>query len=129
VPRRRHERLSTEVLQSQRFLQLLKTFKESFDIVLVDTAPAGLFPEAFLLADEMDRTLYIVEHNRVPRAQVRRILERIGRTRTHIAGVVFNKVKGQHSDLLHTGNYGYNMQAGGRTYSKYYRHYYGRRVG
>lgn len=120
---------ATEILQSDRFLKLLATFKESFDMVIVDTAPAGLFPEAFLMGNEVDRTLYVVEHNKIPRAQVRRILERIGRTRTQIAGIVFNKVRGQHDDLLHSGNYGYNMQAGGRQYGKYYRHYYGRRVG
>ena len=120
---------ATEVLQSDRFLQLLRTFKESFDVVIVDTAPAGLFPEAFLIGDEVDRTLYIVEHNRIPRAQVRKIVERFQRTKTVMAGIVFNKVRGMHEDLLHGGNYGYNMQAGSRHYGKYYRHYYGRRVG
>ena len=57
----------TELMMSAKVGVLLSALKESFDHIIIDSAPVGLVADAFTLAPYLDSTIYIVRNNYTPR--------------------------------------------------------------
>lgn len=62
-----------ELLVSPKLTFLLNELKESFDHLLIDSAPIGLVADAFSIAPLVDSTIYVVRYQYTPRAQVQAI--------------------------------------------------------
>lgn len=63
----------SELLGTDRLTALIRTLKEQFDYVLLDSPPAGLFADARLMAPLADVTLFVVRHNLTPRLYVKQL--------------------------------------------------------
>ncbi len=107
----------SELLGGERFETLLKTLKEVFDYVIVDTPPLGSVIDAAVTARNCDGTVLVVESNAVSYKFAQRVKEQLDKTGCRILGAVLNKV-----DMSSKGYYGHY----GRYYGKYYGKYYGR---
>jgi polysaccharide biosynthesis transport protein len=80
----------TPMIQSEAFGQLMDGLKTEFDLVIIDSPPGMVFPDALLLAEHCEETIHICRHNTVNRVRVRLLLDRMEKTGTRILGVVFN---------------------------------------
>jgi capsular exopolysaccharide synthesis family protein len=93
----------TELLGSPNLERVLRSAKESFDWIIVDSPPLLALSDASLLAPLCDTVLLVVRVNSTPAKLVSETVNRIGRD--HICGIVLNRQKEFHS-------------------SRYYYHYY-----
>jgi capsular exopolysaccharide synthesis family protein len=109
-------RRSTEFLDSDTIQGLLGALQKQFDIVIIDTPPAGIFPDALALAEHADEIIYVVRYNHVSRPAVRRIIEHISRTGIDQAGIVLNMMPTGRGSSAHYSSYGHYG-------SKYYEDY------
>lgn len=111
-------RRATEIFENEGFARLLKALKGHFDLVIIDTPPLGVFPDAMLAANHCDEALFVCRFKTVSRAKVRRTLERLEKSTTRIAGVVLNGLpSGGQSAYYDYYGYGSNQ-------SKHYKAYY-----
>jgi capsular exopolysaccharide synthesis family protein len=85
-----HTRNIGPLLENDRFLHLIKYNQAKYDLIVVDTPPAGLFPDAESFAVAADQLVYVCKHAANDRQQVRQILERLKHGGIRLAGVVLN---------------------------------------
>jgi capsular exopolysaccharide synthesis family protein len=95
-------------LTSSRLRQLLADAASTFDVVLVDTPPVTLVPDAGLLAPLVDATVLVIKANDTQYDAVASAVATIGRER--ILGTVLNQ-----ADDSSFGRYGYGYGYGQRS--------------
>lgn len=79
-----------EVLQAGRVKELLKSLSERYDHVVVDAAPANLYPDAQVLASAAGAVVLIARARQTPRESMLAAKGRLERASGRIAGVVLN---------------------------------------
>jgi capsular exopolysaccharide synthesis family protein len=79
-------------LTSDVFPVVIKRASARFDWVLIDTPPAGLLPDAQLVARVADAILFVVAAGTTPYPLVQRALEALG---DRVIGIVLNRVDGR----------------------------------
>lgn len=100
----------TELLSSDLFGNTLKSFREIYDYILVDTAPLGMVVDAAIIAKNCDASILLIEANSVKYRFAQSVKEKLAATECPVLGVVLNKV---------------DRSKDGRYYSKYYDQKYG----
>lgn len=106
-------RQSTEIFGNTPFQELTEGLRLHYDLIIFDTPPAGVFPDALVLAENADELIYVVRYNHVNRPTARRVVSRINQTGITQLGVVLNLMP---SGIASSGYYsGY-----GHYGSKYY---------
>lgn len=83
-------RQSTEILGGAPFQSLCEALRHHYDLIIFDTPPAGVFPDAMVLAEKADELIYVVRYNHVNRPTARRIVTKINKTGIAQLGVVLN---------------------------------------
>ncbi|HEY4988736.1 MAG TPA: hypothetical protein VII09_02965, partial [Opitutaceae bacterium] len=63
---------------------------QEFEIVIVDTPPAGVFQDALILARHCDETVFIARDGKANTAQLTRVLQDFGKTGAPAVGIVLN---------------------------------------
>jgi polysaccharide biosynthesis transport protein len=109
-----HTKKATETIADPRVHALLETLKESFDLVILDTPPIGVFPDGMALAALSDETLYVVRSGTVNRQQVKNSIERLRETDAELLGVVINDALPRSGAGYYSNGYAFNQ------YAKYY---------
>jgi capsular exopolysaccharide synthesis family protein len=114
----------TEVLGDPRFNDLVNALKQSYDVIIFDTPPVGLFPDATIVADHAMATLFVTRQNQVTRQKLGYSVSVMDRSDAPVVGVVFNGVKDTNSVVgygCYSGNYyGYGYEKDARHYKEYY---------
>ncbi|PQJ29371.1 GumC family protein [Rubritalea profundi] len=98
------------ILNSRRMSELIQEVKSRFDLVLVDSPPILGVSDASVISSEVDLTMIVVQHRKLPRnmlVRVKQAVENVGGT---VLGVVLNNV-----DLRSDSQYQY--------YTSYYTYY------
>ena len=104
-----------ELLGSRHFEELLNKLRDSYDYIIVDTAPIGLVIDAAVITSICDGTV-IVMSNRVRFRMARNVIEQLEKSNAKILGVVRNKV----GVTRRRGRYGYGKYGYGKYgYGKY----------
>lgn len=111
-------RRATELMGGARLTALIETLQRQFDIVIVDTPPAGVFPDALAFAKLCHEALYVCRFNRVSRQSVREVLGRIRQTEVELLGVVLNAMPAGIGGGYYYKGYSYQDS---KRYSKHYR--------
>lgn len=78
------------LLETDHFKRLLTSAQEEYDLVLVDTPPLNIIPDAATVAAQVDGVLVVVRHGSTDRAALQYTLERLGRARARVVGIVLN---------------------------------------
>jgi capsular exopolysaccharide synthesis family protein len=102
-----------DVLSSERMKALISHLKETFDYVVVDTPPVGPVVDAVIVANLVDKTIFVIEWASTPRELIEASLKQVS-AQKRVAGIVFNFVN-QDRAQKYGGAYYY-----GKTYEKYY---------
>lgn len=98
----------TEIFEDARFKQMVQRFRHEYDVVILDTPPAGVFSDAALLGSLSDGYIIVLRHNTHSVRKVRNVIRDLEKNNVNVLGVVFNKVVGRFSrgtDDYHRGKY------------------------
>lgn len=98
------------ILNSRRMAELIQDVKQRFDLVLVDSPPILGVSDASVLASEVDLTMLVVQHRKLPRNMLLRVKHAVENVGGHVIGVVLNSV-----DVRSDSQYQY--------YTSYYTYY------
>lgn len=98
------------VLNSRRMSELIQDVKQRFDLVLVDSPPILGVSDASVLASEVDLTMIVVQHRKLPRNMLIRVKQAVENVGGNVVGVVLNNV-----DVRSDSKYQY--------YTSYYTYY------
>ena len=94
----------TELLANGKVNSLIDYLESNFDMVVIDTSPAVLVTDAYILSGMCDATLYVIRHNYTPKMLIKRIDENNQINPINNAAIVFNGVK---TRGVFKNNYGY----------------------
>ncbi len=106
-----------ELLEGERFAQLLKQAKEIFDYVLIDCPPIGAVIDAAVVAKHCDGIMMVIAADRVHARFAKKCVEQMKKSGRPILGAVLNMVP--HRTKREYKKY----------YKRYYGHYYGHHYG
>jgi len=98
------------ILNSRRMSELIQDVKQRFDLVLVDSPPILGVSDASVLASEVDLTMIVVQHRKLPRNMLLRVKHAVENVGGNVIGVVLNNV-----DVRSDSQYQY--------YTSYYTYY------
>ena len=98
------------ILNSRRMSELIQDVKQRFDLVLVDSPPILGVSDASVLASEVDLTMIVVQHRKLPRNMLIRVKQAVENVGGNVIGVVLNNV-----DVRSDSQYQY--------YTSYYTYY------
>ena len=104
-------------MESGQLTPLLEALQPKFDIVILDTPPAGVFSDAFSLARIAHELVYVCRFNMVSRQQARAVIDRLRLTGLSLPGVVLNAMPAGRSNAYYYR--GYNAAG----FDRYVRHY------
>lgn len=103
----------TDLLGSDRMKLLVSQLKETFDYVVMDTPPVGPVFDPVIVANLVDKTIFVIKWASTPRKVVETSVQRVS-TDKRVAGIVFNFVD-QNRARKYDSEYSYEKQ-----YEKYY---------
>lgn len=83
-----------ERLGSEQFDHLLAELRGTFDVIIVDSPPAVVAGDAFMLANKLDATVLVVRANREQRGLVARLINQFSDARSELLGVLLNRPRG-----------------------------------
>ncbi len=98
------------ILNSRRMSELIQDVKQRFDLVLIDSPPILGVSDASVLASEVDLTMIVVQHRKLPRNMLVRVKQAVENVGGNVIGVVLNNV-----DVRSDSQYQY--------YTSYYTYY------
>lgn len=98
------------ILNSRRMSELVQDVKHRFDLVLIDSPPILGVSDASVLASEVDLTMIVVQHRKLPRKMLVRVKQAVENVGGTVLGVVLNNV-----DVKSDSQYQY--------YTSYYTYY------
>jgi capsular exopolysaccharide synthesis family protein len=70
--------------------KFIGSLKEQYDVVIIDTPPAGVFQDALVLARHANVTLLVARDSVAPLVQVRKVIDDFSRANLTFRGVVLN---------------------------------------
>lgn len=100
-----------EIINSERFSNLIAEAKEKFDVVIVDTPPLGSFIDAALIAAQTDATALVVRSGVVDKKIIKGAMDQLDKAKANVIGAVINCVEQSRTPYYY--------------YYKYYNNYYG----
>ena len=65
----------SELLLTDKLKELLSYLEDVFDVIIIDSAPASLLSDAYVLSPMCDTTLYVVKHGFTPKSYLERLDE------------------------------------------------------
>jgi len=101
----------SDLLGSSNMRQLLATLRESFNFILIDSAPAIAVSDAAVTSILCDGVILVFHGTKTTTASARQAIERLDAVRAPILGAVLNSIDLNNADYA------------------YYRHYYGSNYG
>ncbi|MDO5018415.1 MAG: CpsD/CapB family tyrosine-protein kinase [Lagierella massiliensis] len=97
----------SELLGSEKMKRLVSEFENEYDIVILDSPPAGLLTDAQILSTMADGTILVVAQGESTREKIDMTIQNLRNVDANILGIVFNKVK-----IKGTKGYGYGYGYG-----------------
>ncbi|MDZ4309647.1 MAG: polysaccharide biosynthesis tyrosine autokinase [Cypionkella sp.] len=106
-----------DLFSSEKFAKLIATARNRYDMVLIDTPPVLVVPDAKVIAQQADTTVFVVQWDRTERDQVTEALHQLDLVNIRVAGLVLSQVSPEG-----IRRYGYGSSYG--AYASYGAKYY-----
>lgn len=87
---------SSELLDGDRFKNLMTLLDEKYDYIIVDTPPIGCVIDAAVVAANCDGIVFVIESEKLGWKAVKAAMHQLAKTECEILGVVLNKSKMTH---------------------------------
>jgi len=101
-----------ELLASNRFQAVLKSFENHYDRIIIDSTPVQAVSDALVLSQYARGVVYVVKADATPDRMIKNCFKRLREVNAPVIGVVLNQV-----DIKKSARYGYE------DYEGYYDHY------
>ena len=108
---------AADIFSSERFATLLKDMRTRYDVIIIDTPPVLIVPDARVIAQNVDALAFIVRWDRTERDQVIAALREFESVGRPVSGLVLNQISPRGMK-----RYGYGNSYG--PYSAYGSKYY-----
>lgn len=108
---------AADVFSSKRFKEFLDKARKEYDIIIIDTPPLLLVPDARVIGQSVDAILYTVKWDQTTRMQVRQGIKMFEQVNLKVSGLVLNQI-----DPKGMKKYGYGADYG--AYGAYGSEYY-----
>lgn len=108
---------AADLFSAAAFAQFLQQARELYDIVLIDTPPVLVVPDARIIAQHVDSVVFVVRWDRTPETQVQDSLHMLETVNARISGMVLSQI-----DPRGMRRYGYGDRYG--AYAAYGAKYY-----
>eukprot|EP01037_Dinobryon_pediforme_P016820 gene16820-17001_t len=106
-----------DLLASERWKSLIELLRSKFDLVIVDTPPMGPVIDPSVVAQVVDKVVFVVRWSSTARELVQQAVQQLN-VKKKVAGVVFNQVNDALAQKY--GKYAYAYYYGARYYKRYY---------
>jgi capsular exopolysaccharide synthesis family protein len=100
-----------DLLTADRVAALLSAARRLYRWVVVDTSPVGAVADALVIAPSADGVVVVAAAEAVPRAAVRRTLERLAESGARVLGVVLNRARVDRHSYEYRHHYGHGYRA------------------
>lgn len=101
-----------ELLNNEKFTELLETARKEYDYVIIDTPPIGQVIDPAIVAQKTDGVIFLVSQSNISYRYAQKQIEQLKKSGCRILGAVLNKVDPEGKSSYYGGYYG-----------KYYRKY------
>ncbi len=101
-----------ELLDSERFTELVEKARNEYDYVIIDTPPIGQVIDPAIVAQKTDGVIFLVSQSNISYRYAQKQIEQLKKSGCRILGAVLNKVDPEGKGSYYGGYYG-----------KYYRKY------
>jgi capsular exopolysaccharide synthesis family protein len=112
-----------ELLSSQRFKDLIAGLQETYEVIIIDSAPTLAVSDAVVVSQLADAQIYVIRSDATPYQAAEQGIKRLRRAKAPLLGCVLNQV------VSGGGKYGYNKYGKYGRYYRYGRYGYGGRYG
>jgi Mrp family chromosome partitioning ATPase len=109
LPAGRSSARPTELLDQLGRREILKPLLERYDLIIFDTPPAAVFPDALMLARCCHEMIYVCRYRTVQPTVVSTVLGRFQGTGVSLLGIVLNQLP--ENKARNYGYHGYGTQA------------------
>jgi capsular exopolysaccharide synthesis family protein len=82
-----------ELLESERFKDLINVLKSRFDLILVDSPPVVPYSDASVLSSRVDGVLLVVQSGKTRQEDLQQVYATLRDNQANVLGVVLNKQK------------------------------------
>jgi succinoglycan biosynthesis transport protein ExoP len=111
-------RKATELLSAEALPRLIEELQRHYDVLIIDTPPAGVFPDAVAFAKFCHEVVFVCRFNTVTRQAVRSVLARFRQAQIETPGVVLNAMPTGFGGATYYYGYGYHQaKRYGKAYS------------
>lgn len=107
---------SAELLSSETMLKLIAQLREDYDFVVIDSPPAGMFPDAEVLAERVDATMLVVRQDYVPACDINDHIDTLRKYKGAFLGIILNDMLSDGNGQYGYGRYGYGRYGYGSKY-------------
>ncbi len=97
---------AADIFSSDNFTALLGQARETYDVIIIDTPPVLVVPDARVVGQSVDATLLSVQWNATSRSQVQEALRLFEMVNLKVAGLVLSKIDAKGMKRYGYGNYG-----------------------
>ena len=111
-----------ELLGGKYFKGLLKSVREIYDYVLIDTPPLGSVIDSAIIAESCDGAIMVIESGVISYRFAQDVKDQLEKSKCPILGVVINKANMAERGYGRYGKYGRYGRYGKYEYTKYYKH-------
>lgn len=101
-----------ELLDSEKFTELVEKARNEYDYVIIDTPPIGQVIDPAIVAQKTDGVIFLVSQSNISYRYAQKQIEQLKKSGCRILGAVLNKVDPEGKGSYYGGYYG-----------KYYRKY------
>ena len=107
-----------ELLMSNRFKEVLDTLSETFDYIVIDSAPVHLVSDALILSHLVNEIIFVAKADSTPFQVARTGIRRLQAAGGNVLGVVLNQMDMVKAEKYYGeyGGYGYKGYKGYKTY-------------
>lgn len=109
-----------ELLEEEDFIQLVKSKREEYEYVIVDTPPVGTIIDGAIVGKCCDGAVIVIESGAISYKALQKVKGQMEKSGCRILGAVLNKVdvnKGSYYNSYYKGKYGKYRKYG---YGEYY---------
>ena len=99
---------SSDLLEEEAFEELMKTMRERYDYIIVDTPPIGTLIDAAIIAEHCDGAVMVIESEETSYKSAQKAKKQLEQTNCKLLGCVLNKVDLKKDKYYGSYGYGYH---------------------
>ena len=106
-----------ELLNNEKFTELLETARKEYDYVIIDTPPIGQVIDPAIVAQQTDGVIFLISQANISYKYAQKQIEQMRKSGCRILGAVLNKVDPEEKGGYYGGYYGkYSKKGSGYGY-------------